>query len=219
MIGHPNLVGYWPLNENGNELINGMTATLYNTPTFQSGIRGQGLTTAYTGIKCAYIPANSLFRVTRDVTLSAFCYLISDNDVSNEIISLTADSIGNGAYALYITTSARIATFYARNATTGYKQASASPAISTGVWNHICGTYDGSYNRIYINGNLSAQTANTGNITYVTTNNHLTIGSAGITVPTRASNIIIDDCQIYNIALTASDIKRIMQGLHPLTRS
>jgi hypothetical protein len=86
-----------------------------------------------------------------------------------------------------------------------YKSAIASSSINLGQWYYVCGLYDGSFIRIYINGTLETSTACTGNIS--TTTENLVLG--GDNASTLYSNIRIASLQIYNTNLS---ITQLMQN-------
>lgn len=73
-----------------------------------------------------------------------------------------------------------------------------------GVWSHVAVTYDGSYVRFYLNGQLVSQTANTGSIT--TTTENLVIGNW--TTATRGFDGRIDEVRISNKTRTDDEIKQ-----------
>lgn len=219
MIGHPNLKDWLPLENNLDRTALCSNVVLYGTAAYVTGVRGTALRCTKTNGGCAAQPASSVGagnKPTSIMTLCAWVSIRSNNAVSNECIGMTADGSGNGAFYLGID-SALKPYFYARNATSGYKLAVSPVAVGLNEWHHLCGTYDGSYNRVYVDGEMKAELAHTGNITYVTTN-AMGIGSTEY-LAGRTASIDIDDIQLYHYALPVADIKRVMHGLHPLTRS
>jgi hypothetical protein len=85
----------------------------------------------------------------------------------------------------------------------GVRSAIASPSLNT--WVHLCGTYDGSNLRIYLNGSLIQTVAGTGNI--VTAAEPFWIGA----IPLGGTPIApllgrVDDARIWNVALNAGDV-------------
>jgi hypothetical protein len=83
-----------------------------------------------------------------------------------------------------------------------------SSQIQLNKWQHVAVTYDGSYVKFYINGNLDGTpTATTGS---VTNNAYLTIiGNMLESNPLRDWNGTIDSVRIYNRSLTAEQIKAL----------
>jgi hypothetical protein len=76
-------------------------------------------------------------------------------------------------------------------------------ALATGVWYHIVGTIDGSYNmKIYVNSVLQAHTGNLG-MSMFSSDGTVRIGGNATQYPTTGS---IDDVRIYNRALSQSEV-------------
>jgi len=63
---------------------------------------------------------------------------------------------------------------------------------------------------LFVDGILDAEIAQTGNINSVASNVKIGV------VQGYEFNGLIDQVQIYNTALSQSDIKRVMLGMHPL---
>ncbi|MBN1854156.1 MAG: metallophosphoesterase [Pirellulales bacterium] len=88
----------------------------------------------------------------------------------------------------------------------------AASGYETGTWYHVAGTYDGSMQRLYINGEQVAEQANTGSIDWDP------VGSDGFEIGRYHDdneNIVlpetIDDVRVYDRALTADEIRLIME--------
>jgi hypothetical protein len=94
-------------------------------------------------------------------------------------------------------------------------------AVSLNVWTHISGFFvPGLSVGIYKNGIL-AQSANTSTTSIHNSSSNLLIGGLGIDggVPeNRRFRGQIDEVQIYNAALDANDIRRVMMGQMPQRR-
>ena len=87
-----------------------------------------------------------------------------------------------------------------------YGEVYATAALATNTWTHLALTYDGSSERLYVNGAQVASLAKTGTI--ATSTNPLTIGSDPIYGQYFAG--LIDDVRVYNVALTAAQIQTDM---------
>lgn len=85
--------------------------------------------------------------------------------------------------------------------------------IQIGNWYHIAGVYDGVNLSLYINGILYSQIPATGEATY---NSSLNIGRWGGTSPTWALDGKVDEVGFYSKALSETDVRRVMMGLHPI---
>ena len=72
-----------------------------------------------------------------------------------------------------------------------------SVALGTGDWSHIAMTYDGSTQKLYVNGSLAASAALSGSINQDA--NSLLIG--------QFFNGMLDEVAIYNRALSATEVK------------
>jgi hypothetical protein len=85
--------------------------------------------------------------------------------------------------------------------------------MSTGVWNHVAGVYDGSTMSIYINGKLEGQQSCTGAISV--SSQPLFIGNSP-GYPTRFFDGKIDELSIWNYARSVNDIREDMYRAAPL---
>jgi len=106
--------------------------------------------------------------------------------------------------------------FFLGNGSGGsYGAVGAANTVTTGVWQHVSGTWDGSVAKIYINGVLT----NTASITYPSfgsTTNSVVIGANS--VPEIWSGDI-DEVRIWNRTLCESEIQNNMNGEIPTTAS
>jgi hypothetical protein len=81
-----------------------------------------------------------------------------------------------------------------------------STALTTSGWNHVMCTYDGANIKTYLNGSLVSTTAETGNITAASSILYMGENSSGAQRVTGQ----LDDLRVYNNALTATQIKTLM---------
>lgn len=79
--------------------------------------------------------------------------------------------------------------------------------MTTGVWYHVAGTYDGSTMRLYINGNQVASLARAFNI--AGSNVDLYLGDSQSN-PTRVFDGTIDEIRVWNKARTITQIRALM---------
>lgn len=87
-----------------------------------------------------------------------------------------------------------------------YRTVSANTSLPTYLWSHIASTYDGKYQRFYLNGREIANRAQTGQV--LTSDGALKIG--GNAIWSEWFTGIIDEVRVYNRALTASEIIKDM---------
>ncbi len=82
-------------------------------------------------------------------------------------------------------------------------------SIADGRWYHVVGTWDGAYQRIYINGAQDAWRTYNGNGHVNSTNEPITIGRTieGSGNPARYFGAQVDDVRIWNYARSQQDIQ------------
>jgi glucose/arabinose dehydrogenase len=79
---------------------------------------------------------------------------------------------------------------------------SAAGVVAAGSWYHLVGTYDGSVQRLYVNGALVASQSLTGNVDSVAGDFRI-----GTTRSTEFFNGVADDVAVYNKALTPAQVQ------------
>ena len=94
-----------------------------------------------------------------------------------------------------------------------YGEVFGSGALPLNTWTHLAGTYDGTMERLYINGVEVASRSQSGSL--ITTSNPLQIG--GDSFYGQYFNGLIDEVRVYNRALSSSEIQADMTT--PLTSS
>lgn len=86
---------------------------------------------------------------------------------------------------------------------------SSAAVLTLNTWQHVAGTYDGSYMRIYVNGNLTDSIAKSIIISNATSN--LCIGE-GLFYSGRHFPGKIDEVRVWNVARTKSEIQSQMNA-------
>lgn len=116
---------------------------------------------------------------------------------------LASDGAGNDKvrFAVFISSSTFIAT--------------GTTAMALDTWNHIAGTYDGSTIRGYLNGVEESSTSVSGNISSNTAPVRIGAGSGG-SGSEEPFDGDIGHCAIWDVALSASEIKSLAAGVNPL---
>ena len=197
------LVGYWAFENNvANDLSgNGNNGTLVASPSFTTGIAGNAISlngssqfvtlTDTTGLKPTNITVSAWYQSAAPV--SANPQIIFDHQATTPF------------YGYQLGVSATGQAFFSVKGTGAMATATGSTIMVANQWYHIVGTYNGTTTTVYVNG-LSDGTsvANTGNIDYtvsVTPTIGCRVGGGSAFV-----NGQIDELQIYNTALTVSQI-------------
>ena len=147
---------------------------------------------------------NSIFQGGEEVTVEAW--------VKVESIAGLPTILGNydsGSMQYLLRIDGGLPTFWV--GTPGFTSCSATTSISTGVWTHISGTYDGTNIRIYVNGVLENTVAKTG--VFAANSNSLKIGNSAITGSEEFDGVI-DDVRIWNCVKSDAAILADMNALY-----
>jgi cysteine-rich repeat protein len=175
------------------------------------------------GFKLPYRPvALNKFRVGNSMTVSAWVKLDTIGRFYQPILSQWDESIGHRAYSLTVTPSGtvRFDTSSDGNWQPGNK-AETTTTLSTGTFYHITATHglDSStgnvMNYVYIDGVRSAEASATTNLydRPDTTNLDIFMGQSDrFAGELQFFNGIIDELQVYNVALGPSEVQGIVQA-------
>jgi hypothetical protein len=109
------------------------------------------------------------------------------------------------AYGLYASEGSGRPNVYITTEGGGMVGATASQSLPVGVWSHLAATYDGNALRLYVNGQLAATRAVSGNV--VTSSSPLRFG--GSSVWGEYFDGRMDDLRLYDLSLTASQIAQL----------
>jgi len=182
---------------------NGNTAVLApgsNQPTWSTGKIGSSL--SFDGGDYTTITNNSTLQPTSAITVEAWVKMNSFTDswlISNQKSTYDA----NFGYELREDTPTNGFLFRVGNGTTSSSRASAT-GLSTGVWYHVVGVFDGSNTFIYLNGVGSTGGALTGPIDYTGVASSMYIGQRSDNA--FRTNGYIDNVRIFNYARTPAQI-------------
>jgi chitodextrinase len=189
---------YWNLNESSGTSAadssgNGGTATLVGSPTWTTGVAGNGLTLNGTS---QYLNAGNVGSAA--FTLSAWVNATPDSSGAWHSVVIKQNSFGfemnNGVV-------------YASVGDGSSWSGTVQAPIASGVWKHIVQTYDGTNNRIYVDGVLVA--SGTGSLT--NTSSNLLIGSWNGS--SEFFNGKIDEVRVYNGALTSAEVSTLYNSV------
>ncbi|HEY8937840.1 MAG TPA: LamG-like jellyroll fold domain-containing protein, partial [Cyclobacteriaceae bacterium] len=190
-------VGKWLLNNNANDATsNAINGTLTGSPTFSTTAKEGGYALVTNGTSQyvdlgnpSLFPSGTAARtisawaMTNSVSGSRSIFAYGTNSTSKAmVIGQNGTSLIGGAFASNLT----VTSFWA-----------------TGVWHHICLTYDGTTAKLYADGSLVASQAMSWS---------LTLAKAYIGRGVNSSDYwsgSIDDVRIYNTALTATQVQTI----------
>lgn len=223
------LIGHWKFDNGsvspGNSLVvtdsisgrNGNWTLLSNGRTSQWSSQGKfsyagnfGGTTSAPNI--VTIPDNNVFSFSNNFTLSAWVKL-NNTGVKQLVINKWVCGGTQLEYQLGVDSGNRAFIIFS-NGTGAYVNATGTNNLSTGIWYHLVGTYDGTKLVIYVDGNEERRTSTTSSMFNSTANLTFGAGEAissnrnceeGSTTISRFTGLI-DDVKIYNQALSSSNI-------------
>lgn len=177
------------------------------------------------GLKGVSVPYSVLLHPTDALTLEAWIYVKADTitKTTNSILSTTE----GGGFSMYINSDLGSVNTFSINININgtYKAAYASNTLfKLNEYNHVSGTFDGRYIKLYLNGELVGvnDLGTSGNKIKYSYNNILAIGSDAdkygengkfATVLNYNSNTIITDVRVWNYARDINDIKKYMNRI------
>ena len=213
------LKGYYRL-ENANDSKNTYHLTSHDSPAFSSAKFNNGLNLG-TNNSTKYLDiADSLGINGGNISFSAWVKLNAEpgNNIDYTFVNQT-DSTADVRYTLiYGYSSGNYHLYFIRHkGTDQYADYVVSGGLGTVDWHHLAGTYDGTYLRLYLDGELVAgPIAASGNGTYQT--NSFNIGNArNADSQIYHSNAVIDDVAVFARALSGEEIDNLYNGDWPNT--
>ena len=204
----PGMVSYWKFDEgSGNtaadsaDLNPGALPTAPNTPTWTTGQVNGALDFGGDDYVEVPLPTNPNLAITDEIAIEAW---IKPADVSGYCTILSRYY----TYGYYLRIWNGQIAFFAR----GFSLSAA--IIQADNWYHIAGTYDGTVQKIYVNGVLVRSAPFTGPIQPPTVTPPLVIGAWGDNLGTHDLYFkgIIDEVAIYDRALTRTEIQQHYQN-------
>ncbi|MHB1484832.1 MAG: LamG domain-containing protein [Saccharofermentanales bacterium] len=200
-------IGLWNLNNDANDSSGLNNGSLVNGPSYVAGKSGNAISLDGTNdymnipdaanlsgmpqltlscwVKLAQLPAQNYVIVGKDSTDYQYRIVVDSNGYGHFVVNNVHDSwYGSGTIASW------------------------SSPLSINTWYHIVGTYDGNYVRVFINGALAGTGSQPiyGEITTGTSPLRIGYKSGSIIDYTRG---IIDEVQIYNKALNATEVDNL----------
>ncbi len=198
------LVSWWSGNYTANDLVGTNNGTLESGATYASGEVGYAF--HLNGInQYVNVPASSTLAITGQVTVLAWIKR-SAMGVQHSIVEKYAPTAGG--YALRVASNDKLQFYCLDNSNAGGSVTGATTIVSN-LFYHVAGLWNGSNLVVFVNGQLDG--------TYNYTQNPkpgavpLRIGARGDDTMTPFAGII-DEAQVYNRALSASEIQAIYQA-------
>ena len=140
--------------------------------------------------------------ITNGITIAAWIYPVQYEDRSILGKILDSDPLGTQAYTLQLSKNGTLHLDWWDSVGNGHRLTSTS-GVEMNKWSFVAGTYDGSYNRLYINGQLVDLSATNGTIRATTA--PLRIGMWWSDYPNHFSGTI-DEVTVYNRALSEEEV-------------
>jgi hypothetical protein len=206
------LVSWWPGDGNADDIIDGNTGVLVNGVTFATGVVGQGF--SFDGVDDRVrVAASPSLNIVGDVTVDLWAKRASFTGQTQMLISKGA---GSGAGGVDLPTSYNIHFASDNTITAGFERADGSnafvtgPAITDTGFHHYAYVRSGNTHQLYVDGVLVASDTFTGS-PGSTADIDLLIGGVRGAANSAGSlfNGIIDEVEIFNRALSASEIQAI----------
>jgi len=198
----PSLVAWYrfdgnALDSSGNEL----HGTEMGNPTYEAGVFGQAISLDGDGdyIDCGLAPE---FDITDYITLTYWIKVVEFDKGWNTVISKGDDSWRSSRAGENNFMEAAV------SGTTGDYTYGVT-LVDDDQWHHVGWVYDGTMNYLYVDGEVDATEASTGQINV--SSYPLWIGDNS-QLPVSCWNGLIDDVQIYNRALSQEEVQIIMQS-------
>ena len=212
------VVGYWHFDEATSTTAydasgNGNNGTLTNGPTRQSSSSCKiGSCLSFNGTNSYVNIVDAAVLDPAAITVTAWIKLNSTSGYPTVISKQAATSWISpySTYNLRVNSVDNKFEFCANNYGNGATESATAP--QTGVWAFLAGTYDGQYEKIYVNGILEDTTAKSGDNPDSSYN--LAIGSHGTGSNTgEFFRGLIDDVRIYNHAISSTEISALYNDL------
>ncbi len=153
------LVGYWKFNE-GSGSVAGDSSGLGNDGTIHgaswvSGSPDGSTALSFDGVNdYVEVPDSSSLDITDAITIEAWIKRDVGGTGYGRIVSKENDAQSNDiGYFLQLSSTGTVRLGFANGSST-YISAIGSTVVSTGVWHHIAGVYDGNEIRVYLDGQL-----------------------------------------------------------------
>jgi hypothetical protein len=202
------LIGYWPFNENANDVSgNGNNGTVNGATLTTDRFGNENSAYNFNGTNnFIEVADNNLLDLTNNFTLSAWYFTNNQTQFEQTILGKGRDVGGSGYNLLFNTDNNGVSYNIQIGLNSGTLNTGAGISVNQSNsigWHQIVGTYDGVNIKLYIDGVL--QFTNTQNITLENSSQNLYFGRELLNLP-RYFNGKLDDIGIWNRALTQAEI-------------
>lgn len=210
-ISTTNLVAYWKMNAGTGTAAVSETGdhqgTLVGSPTWVTGKSGTGVSLNGTSQYINVTKTTALNITGNAVSIMAW---INPTTVAGarRILGLPLSESGGGEKYFILLNASTVQFWIGVTSTSGQDHSVSASFTSTGTWSHICGVYNGTDMRLYVNGSLVGSPTNkTGNMNS-STNGDVQIGRFGPTFGQYFSGIV-DEARIYSRAITSTEVSTV----------
>jgi hypothetical protein len=207
--GDGNLQGYWKLENNLTDTSsNGYNLTDSNTADTASGKYGHGRQCTLASSPYAYLASVANLRITTSQTWCCWGNLTSLGDATNHRTAMGLLDAGATHTGVLLRPSQAVSTkprFTISTLSPAYVEA--PDAVSTGVFHFFAGRWNSvtSTLSIFVDGVKTDQTGVTGSISF-TGDEGFALSAAGLYTAGQYFDGVLDDCAIFNRALTDAEI-------------
>jgi hypothetical protein len=208
MLQTPNLVGFWPFEGNANDVSGNALNGTVNGAVLTAGKIGQCYD--FTPEQSITLPIGTAPNTANRLTVAMWFY--NRATLFPDTYRMMWGVPGKGTYIALRTAS--LTPFFSINTSGGQKTMQGGINVTRTTWHHIAATWDGASMAIYVNGASAGSQAYGGVTLSIPSSPSANIGDWDAVG--YAWDGLIDEVCVYSTALPASDIKRLMMGLHPL---
>ncbi len=209
------LVGYWKLDDGAGTKATdrsgkGHHGTLIGAPQWVAGYYRGAL--QFNGQNSyVEIPTSSRLEIRGQVTVAAW---VNWTNAGDTWLCILANGQQNGPwenYGLFVNRTSLFPYFTLSLNDAHVPNQGPNNTIVAGRWQHLCGTWDGTTARIYVDGKQVFEQARTGTLT--SPRMPLRLGHRNASV--HYYNGMMDEVAVFDQALTPAEIQAAMQGLAP----
>jgi hypothetical protein len=204
------LVSWWPGDGNADDIENGNDGTLANGATFGSGLVDQAFRFTASLNSGVRIPSSASLNPTDALTLDAWVFPFSFPNGAPSILRKDTNTVGTTQYLIAVGDGV---TPGVAHCNIGTFAAPVGGSVPLNQWTHVACTYDRQVARLYLNGVEVAAEAGTQPIP--TAPRELWIGNEEPLLSNgmiRQFDGLIDEVEIFNRALSASEIQAIFDA-------